>query len=89
MIGLWDSMSIAVFALPSAAPTSSLCWTLVALPIVVPGASSVVVSEPASPPIEPAADHGRRVGTKGPGARPRRDDFGIGAAGVGRERSVR
>ena len=86
-----NGISTAVFVVDDALRTRSKggCYTLAGWPIVVSSASYAVVSEPASPPIESAADHGRRLGTKGPGARPRRDDFGIGAAGVGRERSVR
>ena len=84
-----DGISIAVFVVAVCGAEIQGCWTLAALPIVAPGASYAAVSEPASHLRVSAADHRRRFGIKGPGARFCRDDFGAGADGVDRERSVR
>jgi hypothetical protein len=76
-----DVISTAVSRSRSPRPTC----TLAGLSVVVPGASYAVVSDQPNDRIA----HRRRFGSKGPAARPRRDGFGAGPGGDGRERSVR
>ena len=78
-------ISIAVFVVADAGHEAGGCCTLAARPIVAPGASYAVVYDQPSHWIA----HRRRFAIKGPGARARRLDGGVGADGVGRERSVR
>ena len=80
-----DVISTAVFAFAVSEADMGGCCTLAGPPIVVPGASYAVVSDQPNDRIA----HRRRFGSKGPAARPRRDGFGGGAGGDGRERSVR
>lgn len=81
-----DGISIAVVVVARRlALNPGGCGTLADLPFVVPGASyAVVVDRPRH-----RRAHRRRLGSRGPWARARPDDFGAGAGGFGRERSVR
>ncbi len=86
-----DVISTAVFAFAKHALELKAggCWTLAGLPITVPVASDAVVFDRRRSLIAHEPDFRRRRGTKGPGARPRREDRGPDAGGVGRDRSVR
>ena len=85
-----DVISIAVFVVAPVRETEIRgCCPLTDVPIAVPGASYAVVDDGSRCQNYSRADHRRRFGINGPGARRRPGGGGTGAGSVGRERSVR